>query len=377
MTLSKKNNFRKIIAIGLTTLSVLLVNCINITEDGVIYNNTSQISTVGSDNASTMPTWIYISIGNDELLVGDTTLIKAQLYYNDEPLRKKNMNISFTLDNNSIASLPKQNYNQTDSSGATYMQLFTNKPGHAKITATYNSDCGILTNSTYIDVCRWGSIAGLALDKDGIGIPNGNITVWDSHYSTSNNKWENDGIKKTLENPQLSNDGRGASAGLFVFYRLKAGTYNISAERYGHLNSSIVTIENGTNTCLINLPDYKNNVTVINTSRIPSKTANGTIWGIICDQNRVAQRNANVSLWHCKYNQLTNLWERTTLVDLPKNPQYSSDGKIVAIGEYRFDDVPNGTYYINGERNGQENNAIVQINQNLSINFIALYQYNL
>ncbi len=358
-----KLNSHFIVTIAIIIYIVIFTNCINNNHD-----------------ASIEPTKICISVKDNELLVGgEETFIMAQLYYNGKPFKEKDANITFTIDNNLIATLPKRNYNLTDDNGTTYMRLFSYKmPGRVKITASYNDDNGTLSNSTYLDVYRWGSIAGLALDTEGVGIPEANVTLWNCHYNESSRQWENDNKLKIEENPQLTNDGHSAPAGLFVFYLLKVGTYNISVEKSGRLNSSIVTLEQGTATYLITLPDYKNNGTVLNAARIPSPppTFNGgTIWGIICNQNRVSLMNADVSLWHCDYNQSTGQWEKTIMVDMPENPRLAGDGKTRIAGEYRFDNVPQGTYYVYADKEGHEYYAIVHLDSSLAINFVALPTY--
>ncbi len=332
-----------------------------------------------SDNLPEPTRINIIAQKNKVRLGGESEWIAVQLYNKGEPLRKKGVNITFTSDNTAIMTLPRQNYNNTDRSGSTYMIVCSNMtPGRVKVTAFYNGSNGVISNSTYIDTSRWGGIGGLVFDKTGVGPPNANVSLWTCHYNDSSRKWEKDTILEIPENPQLSNDGRTGSSGQFAFYGVPVGTYVIMAEKEGHRNSSIVTIEQddgicSTGTSFITLSDYEFDWPGYTPMNLPAATLNGgTIWGIACDQNKVSIPNANVSLWHSEYNISIKQWEKTTMADVPNNPQRASDGKITPVGEYRFDNLPWGTYYVMAYDEGHIAHAIVHLKNNLASAYIVL-----
>lgn len=306
------------LAIILVVLAITSVNCVS-GEDGSTLNdseNHSNVSinptiiptltaTMESDlNASIEPTRVYITTEKQQLFVGGQGgWIVAQLYYKGETLRKKGVNLTFSLNNDKIAVLPRIKNNTTDESGTSMIFLWsTDIPGRIKVSVSYDGDNGAITNSTYVDAVIWGNIGGLVRDKNDYGPPNTNVSLWSCHYNDSSGKWEKENLLDIPENPQLTNDGRTGPAGQFAFYRVPAGTYVIMAEKEGHRNLSVVTIEqnegaSNTQTSLVRLQDYGYNWSGFPQVSLPSATLNcGTIWGIVEDQNKVSMPHANVTL---------------------------------------------------------------------------------
>jgi hypothetical protein len=389
-----KINPRLILLILLVIFTISIASCVTDKK-----GNTSNNSSVGQINTTTLespsalvldhndgknttePIGIYITTNSNSIhLNGDTSIIAVQLFDNNMPLKMKGVNITFTIDNNTIADLPSHNYNTTDENGIAIISITSNNtPGIVKVTAFYNDNNRVISNCTYVNVYRWGTIAGLVIDKNGNGIPNVNVSLNIYSYSNSNKKWENDGLISIPDNPQLSNEGSTGPAGLFTFTLVPTGTYNVSAmisvyNRNGsnQANFSIITIDQGSATCIITIPDYEE-LNIEHSYNIPSpQTDRGTIWGIISDRNNIGWRNANVTLWHCDYDIQTQEWKRTNAVNIPDNPQFAGNGNENTWGVYRFNNVPQGTYYITAESLGYSYYAIVRLDSNSKACFVGI-----
>ncbi len=53
------------------------------------------------------------------------------------------------------------------------------------------------------------------------------------------------------------------------------------------------------------------------------------------------------------YNAKVTIWQNDKVLNVPNNPQYSSYGDTLTMGQYDFRHVPKGTYKITAELNGQ------------------------
>jgi hypothetical protein len=230
-----------------------------------------------------------------------------------------------------------------------------------------------------------GNIAGFARDKNNVGIPSANVNLLNCVYNQSSKKWDNIGLLKIPENPQLSNDGRSAPCGSFVFASVPKGNYNLTVEKDGYTNSSIINLEQGTVTKFIDLSNYEfirpemiyhTNPASSGITEVPSPSLNeGIIWGIVYHPNRIILPGANVTLWYGKYNDTIGKWEKGEIVNISGNPQLSNNGKSGLAGEYRFNNLQQGTYYVTAEKNGYSYYTIVQLKSNFAINFIVLPHY--
>lgn len=360
------------LAATILILTVASINCVSGSQQAI-------------NNSTLEPTSIIVVAIPDKIITGgDESIITAQLYNNGEPLRRAGLNITGTSDNISIATI--NNHNVTDDNGTTCLYLSSNvTPGRVKVTVSYNGNRGVISNFTYVNISSWGKIGGIALDKNGVGIPYAHVSLWTCHYNGSSHQWEKDNLLKIPENPQQSNDGRTAPAGLFAFNYIPVGNYMVVAEKKEYNNYSIINIDQGTGTCLITLSDYdmseeQYSPKYLIPMKIPSPTINGsTIWGIVCDNEKLSVPNANVSLWHCEYNQSTGVWEKTTMVNIPGNPQRAGDWKNEneTTGLYRFDGLTQGTYYVNAYNpesylGYKPYYTIVHLNSSLANAFIVL-----
>ena len=78
-------------------------------------------------------------------------------------------------------------------------------------------------------------MSGIVTDQNKVGIPYANVTLY---YAVQNGsvaeQYDNNGIVKIPENPQQSNDGRTAAVGMYTYYRVPWGLYNVTAEKEGH-----------------------------------------------------------------------------------------------------------------------------------------------
>lgn len=149
---------------------------------------------------------------------------------------------------------------------------------------------------------------------------------------------------------------------------------------------SSVTDENGQAWILLTSQDAPGiiNVSVnakINEIQLKDKTSVrtvdwGTIFGTIYDQNGVGIPNANVSLWYWTRNETTGLMERSSLVDIPENPQLSNDGRTAHIGKYCYYRVPSGDYCITGEKSGNFYYTIVHLEKGTVTANVLITGYN-
>ena len=58
------------------------------------------------------------------------------------------------------------------------------------------------------------------------------------------------------DNPQFSSNGTGNNVGVYTFYDVPPGTYNVTAEKGDSLYFAIATVDGGTSSTNIVLPDY-------------------------------------------------------------------------------------------------------------------------
>ncbi|MCD1296132.1 PGF-CTERM sorting domain-containing protein [Methanocella sp. CWC-04] len=200
-----------------------------------------------------MPDEIRVTADPETILVGgDVSTITAQLYLNGLPYKRPGVKINFAADNDTVAYLPKVTTNLSDAFGKATIPLTSNETlGEVNVTAnatiTYNT---IIEDSVLVKVVGWGTISGMVTDKNRNGVPNANVTLW-YWNGTANN-----GIVKVPENPQLSNDGRTAAIGTYTYERIPWGTYNVTAEKDGHIYFAMVNLTKGTYTANVAIPDY-------------------------------------------------------------------------------------------------------------------------
>ena len=183
------------------------------------------------------------------------SVITAQLYLNGQPYKMANIAITFTSDNDTVATLDP--YNRTrpsDANGqAKILLVANNTQGIVNITATshimYGED---LTDTCTVRVVGWGTVSGIVTDQNRNGIPDATVTLW--HWDGQNNT----GKLKASDNPQLTNDGRTAAIGMYTFTYVPVGDYNVTGEKDGHIYYRIINVAPGAGTVTANvaIPDY-------------------------------------------------------------------------------------------------------------------------
>jgi hypothetical protein len=209
---------------------------------------------------------IYDELGAQSVHV---SVITAQLYLNGAPYRMANVPITFSSDNDSIAYLePNNRTRPSDANGqAKIMLIAHNRTGFVNITA----ESEIIYGHRLSDTCRvrvvgWGTVSGIVTDQNRNGIPDATVTLW--HWNGTNVK-----ALASKDNPQLSNDGRTAAPGMYTFVYVPVGSYNVTADKDGHVYYRLFDMNEGQGTVTANvaIPDY-----AYISPAIPTPTANIT-----------------------------------------------------------------------------------------------------
>jgi PGF-CTERM protein len=183
------------------------------------------------------PDAIQVTAQKDTILVGgESDWVIAQLYLNGLPYKRANIAVTFTSDNNSVATLPAVTTNITDLNGQAWILLTSNNTvGEVNITGTatimYQQN---LSGTCTVRVVGWGTVSGIVTDQNKVGIPNANVTLWNVEWNNSTTSWVNTQPVNIPENPQLTNDGRTAAVGMYTYYRVPWDVYNVTGEKEGH-----------------------------------------------------------------------------------------------------------------------------------------------
>jgi hypothetical protein len=191
----------------------------------------------------------------DQMADVHMSVITAQLYLNGQPYKMANIAITFTSDNDTVATLDP--YNRTrpsDANGqAKILLIANNTQGIVNITATSHIMYGVdLTDTCTVRVVGWGTVSGIVTDQNRNGLPDATVTLW--HWDGLNNT----GKLKAADNPQLTNDGRTAAIGMYTFTYVPVGDYNVTGEKEGHIYYRIINVAPGAGTVTANvaIPDY-------------------------------------------------------------------------------------------------------------------------
>ena len=92
-----------------------------------------------------------------------------------------------------------------------------------------------------------GTITGIVLSSVGShAVPDAVVTLYDEYGN----------LAPVPENPQQSSSGIGNNAGVYTFFDVPYGIYNVTAEKGGILFFAIVDVSGGTATANIVLPEY-------------------------------------------------------------------------------------------------------------------------
>ena len=223
------------------------------TDNMTIYGRSNNYSLNKSSTSSGFivlhvppPDAIYVTADPSTILVGgDTSIITAQLYLNGQPYHRSNIKIQFSSDNDTVATLPAVRTNVSDLNGQATMPLTSNRSyGWVNVTANSSIMYGVtIANSTLVKVVGWGTVSGIVTDQNKVGIPYANVTLYYAVQNTTvAEQYDNNGIVKIPENPQQSNDGRTAAVGMYTYYRVPWGLYNVTAEKNGHIYYAVFAL---------------------------------------------------------------------------------------------------------------------------------------
>jgi len=243
------------------------------------------------------PDALKVTAQKETILVGgQSDWIIAQLYLNGQKYKRANIAVTFSSDNDTVATLPTVKTNITDLNGQAWILLTSNDTvGKVNITGVaaimYNHN---LSDTCTVRVVGWGTVSGIVTDQNKVGIPNANVTLWNVQWNNSTNRWENTQWVDIPENPQLSNDGRTAAVGMYTYYRVPWNVYNVTGEKEGHLWYAIFVLgpwpgdvdayknatyvpgsEYGTATHNIAIPDYSY-IAPVSVTPNPSTTVSAT-----------------------------------------------------------------------------------------------------
>lgn len=181
------------------------------------------------------------------------SVITAQLYLDGKPYNRSDIPITFTSDNDSIAVLEPMNRTRpSDEHGQAKILLISNNTvGKVNITASSRiSISREIRDTCTVYVVGWGTVSGMVTDKNQNGVPYAKMTLW------AWNGTANTGILLSSDNPQLTNDGSTAAIGTYTFTYVPVGTYNLTAEKDGHVYFAMVYMTVGTYTANVAFPDY-------------------------------------------------------------------------------------------------------------------------
>ncbi len=198
---------------------------------------------------------IYDELGAQSVHV---SAITAQLYLNGVPYHMAGIPITFSSDNDSVATLePNNRTRPSDASGqAKILLIARNRAGLVNITAESEIMPGHrLSDTCTVRVVGWGTVSGIVTDQNRAGIPDATVTLW-LWNGTANTR-----MLAARDNPQLSNDGRTAAPGTYTFVYVPAGSYNVTAEKEGHAWYALFDLREGEGTITANvaIPDYSYN----------------------------------------------------------------------------------------------------------------------
>jgi hypothetical protein len=86
-----------------------------------------------------------------------------------------------------------------------------------------------------------GSISGYVYDDSQNGVPGATVSLYNCVNIAG--QYQNRGLLNIADNPQTTGNGNGAVKGMFLFNKVPKGTYNLTAEKDGHVSSQIVSVD--------------------------------------------------------------------------------------------------------------------------------------
>ena len=219
----------------------------------------------------------------------------------------------------------------------------------------------------------FGYINGLMTDMNKNGMPDVTVTLWEVRLDNATGSYVNVGLADVERNPQVSwGEQDGNATGDYLFINVPPGTYNLTAEKDGHMAYSLVNVTRGTTTMNLALPELvyvdprrpiNTNVTVNDSDLqvtagpdepvfIPSDdgTPYSTITGLVTDRKKTGIPGAIVTLWACHADESEG-YVNDYVADVDNNPQRSnSNGSHAQVGTYEYYGVPYGWYNVTVEK---------------------------
>ncbi|WP_424359774.1 carboxypeptidase regulatory-like domain-containing protein [Methanocella sp. MCL-LM] len=228
----------------------------NLTEPGTALVNVSPVVPVSCSTGISIADATDINYSAYSEIYGTSphvSVITAQLYLNGKPYNRSNIPITFTSDNDSVAVLESLDRTRpSDEHGQAKILLISNNTvGMVNITASSKiSYSHEIKDTCSVWVVGWGTVSGFVTDKNKNGVPNAKVTLWVWNGTS------NVGVLRAPDNPQLTNDGSTAAIGTYTYSRVPKGTYNLTAEKDGHVYFAMVYMNVGTYTANVAFPDY-------------------------------------------------------------------------------------------------------------------------
>ena len=247
--------FTIIVSLSLLMLSATIAASADDTQKTLYWSPVSldsNCTTFSLADAQNINYSMYDQLGAQSVHI---SVITAQLYLNGVPYKMANIPITFTSDNDSVAVLePNNRTRPSDANGQAKILLIANNTvGLVNITATSTIMYGHeLSDTCTVHVVGWGTVSGIVTDQNRNGIPDATVTLWQW------NGTDNVNMLASSDNPQLSNDGRTAAPGMYTFVYVPVGSYNVTAEKDGHIYYSLFDLHQGQGTITANvaIPDY-------------------------------------------------------------------------------------------------------------------------
>lgn len=214
-----------------------------------------------------------------------------------------------------------------------------------------------------------GTISGMVVDKNKNGIPNATVTLYETRWNETT--CENVKPVDHPQNPQLTvSDPMVACIGTYTYYDVPLGTYNLTAEKDGHMWFACVNASSpGTHTNNIAIPDYKLppeglSPTPVAAASTVASAAPSTPWftisGFVTDKNKNGIPGVKVTLYQAVANSSSGGLDNVKLASVENNPQMTnSDPTVAALGTYTYYNVPEGLYNVTAEKADSAGNVHV------------------
>jgi hypothetical protein len=222
-----------------------------------------------------------------------------------------------------------------------------------------------------VPAAPFGCVNGMATDKNKNGMPDVTVTLWEVRLDNATGTYVNVGLADVENNPRVSwGEQDGNATGDYVFFNVPLGTYNLTAEKDGHMACSLVNVTRGTAIMNLDLPGiiYVDPATMIhaNASDLPVTVGrndtrpgfipsdDGKLWctiaGAVIDRISNGIPGAEVTLRAC-HDDGTGRFVNDRPAAVDNNPQAANSyGTADPVGYYRYDMVPFGCYNVTASK---------------------------